>query len=149
MGEGDESKKSNKERFEKLKESRQKYKDEAAAAKKRCAVLEEQVACLQATGTDSGAISGSETLELQSGLMKAQQMNRTLEGQLTTLKASLETCQARLAEASAEVKQLRVNAGGAEPAVDDFSKYVRGAMVGAGMVLVVGYVSLCFTSVKR
>ena len=176
---------SNRDRFEKLKESRQKYKDEAAEAKKRCALLEEQIEKLQLQqqekkGSDGGPSAGStsatsnEERELRLQLKIAQEIARRLEQQVVALKAALSKCEASLAEAQEEAKAMRQRAEEAEaksssssssgpsagagagagdagpvrPATDDLTMYFQGAMVGAGLVALVGYVSLTF-AMKR
>lgn len=149
---------SNKERFDKLKESRQKYKDEADAAKKRCARLEEHiqnVQAQQARGGSASAASPGEVADLRLKLKVAQEMVRRLEQQVESGQASLAKCEASLREATEEVMRLRQSAAkaagagagagaGVWGAGDDFSTYVQGAVVGAGMVALVGYAALSF-----
>lgn len=154
----------NKDKFEKLKESRQKYKDEADAAKKRCALLEEQIEKLQQpepssySSPSSGAISTNEERELRAQLKVSQEISKRSEEQLASVKASLAKCEATLAEAKKEAKEeaeklmLRATeaakaAGETGGAVtDDFMLYLQGAVVGAGFMAIVGYVALSFAT---
>ena len=114
---------SNKERFEKLKSSRQKYKDQATEAKIRCVNLTRQLTMLvqqlESSANNNGANNASqssegkarmeaEIAELKARLASATATVDKLDDQLADCARRLAGANAMLADAKAAAKEWRV-----------------------------------------
>ena len=156
---------SNKERFEKLKSSRQKYKDQATEAKIRCVNLTRQLTMLvqqleSSSANNNGANNASqssegkarmeaEIAELKARLASATATVDKLDDQLADCARRLAGANAMLADAKAAAKEWRVKAERASSmGVGDgggsYYEYMCGAVLGAGTMTAVGYVALTY-----
>mmetsp|Transcript_23948 Transcript_23948/g.38517 ORF Transcript_23948/g.38517 Transcript_23948/m.38517 type:complete len:193 (+) Transcript_23948:189-767(+) len=142
---------SNKDRFDRLKESRQKYKDEADAAKRQCACLEEQVEDLQQRAENAGGggdppsgAPSEEERELRLKLKIAQEMVKRMEQQVASERASRTKCEASLAQSVEEVGDLkRALAEGAEAQAVAKAKAAEGAAAAAAAARMAQMSSSC------
>ena len=153
---------SNKERFEKLKESRQKYKDEAKAAKDRCEALEQQLKMLVAhmesedaagasagAGADASAAAENESLKAQLAEAReecARLEKVVIERSQAMQRATMEANEWRKKAERAAKAKASASATGAAAATTttDAAAYAYGALLGAGVVAGIGYVALTY-----
>ena len=164
FAEGEGSAATNKERFEKLKASRQKYKDQATEAKLRCINLERQLSMLvqqlessAAAGVGVGVGNGNddegkarmeaEIRELKARLASATATVDKLDDQLADCARRLASANALLAKAHSDAKEWRAKAERATSTMvggGGAYEYVCGAVLGAGTVAAAGYVALTY-----
>ena len=155
---------SNKERFEKLKSSRQKYKDQATEAKIRCVNLTRQLTMLVQqleSSANNGANNANqssegkarmeaEIAELKARLASATATVDKLDDQLADCARRLAGANAMLADAKAAAKEWRVKAERASSmgvgggGGGSYYEYMCGAVLGAGTMTAVGYVALTY-----
>ena len=155
---------SNKERFEKLKSSRQKYKDQATEAKIRCVNLTRQLTMLVQqleSSANNGATNANqssegkarmeaEIAELKARLASATATVDKLDDQLADCARRLAGANAMLADAKAAAKEWRVKAerassmGAGGGGGGSYYEYMCGAVLGAGTMTAVGYVALTY-----
>lgn len=155
---------SNKERFEKLKTSRQKYKDQATEAKIRCVNLTRQLTMLvqqlESSANNNGANAhqsseGKARMEAEIAELKARLASATatvdkLDDQLADCARRLAGANAMLADAKAAAKEWRVKAerassmGVGDGGGGSYYEYMCGAVLGAGTMTAVGYVALTY-----
>lgn len=150
---------SNKERFEKLKESRQKYKDEAKAAKDRCEALEQQLKMLvaqmesedasAAAGAGAGASAAAENVSLKAQLAEAREEcarleKVVLERSQAMQRATMEANEWRKKAERAAKASASATGAAATTTTTDAAAYAYGALLGAGVVAGIGYVALTY-----
>ena len=155
---------SNKERFEKLKSSRQKYKDQATEAKIRCVNLTRQLTMLvqqlESSANNNGATNAgqssegkarmeAEIAELKARLASATATVDKLDDQLADCARRMAGANAMLADAKAAAKEWRVKAERASSMAGgggggSYYEYMCGAVLGAGTMTAVGYVALTY-----
>jgi len=155
---------SNRERFEKLKESRAKYKEEAArqraeaeAAASRCETLERQLQMLVAQ-VESSAASEAEAsagarddapdvAAMESALAKANEEVKRLQDVCASRSVELAKAQLEASEARKRAKKAdAVGAGGGEGAsgADASATFMYGLLLGAGVVAFAGYAAMTY-----
>uniref|UniRef100_A0A7S0I9P7 Uncharacterized protein n=1 Tax=Micromonas pusilla TaxID=38833 RepID=A0A7S0I9P7_MICPS len=162
FAEGEGSAATNKERFEKLKASRQKYKDQATEAKLRCVNLERQLSMLvqqlessSAAGVGVGngnddegkARMEAEIRELKARLASATATVDKLDDQLADCARRLSIANASLAKAHSDAKEWRAKAERATSTMvggGGAYEYMCGAVLGAGTLAAAGYVALTY-----
>ena len=150
---------SNRERFEKLKESRAKYKEEAArqraeaeAAASRCETLERQLQMLVAQVESSAASEAeaeasagarddaADVAALESALAKANEEVRRLQDVCASRSVELAKAQLDASEARKRAKKADADAAGA----DASATFMYGLLVGAGVVAFAGYAAMTY-----
>ena len=150
---------SNRERFEKLKESRAKYKEEAArqraeaeAAASRCETLERQLQMLVAQVESSAASEAeaeasagarddaADVAALESALAKANEEVRRLQDVCASRSVELAKAQLDASEARKRAKKADADVAGA----DASATFMYGLLVGAGVVAFAGYAAMTY-----
>jgi chromosome segregation ATPase len=156
---------SNRERFEKLKESRAKYKEEAArqraeaeAAASRCETLERQLQMLvaqvessaasEAEASASARDDAADVAPLESALAKANEEVRRLQDVCASRSVELAKAQLDASEARKRAKKADADgAGGGEgcaTGADASATFMYGLLVGAGVVAFAGYAAMTY-----